>query len=717
MKKGCGLFIAFIFLLFSFSAHSQVYVRAIYPGGGNYPDEVFTGFERLYLSREQPPVFFRRDSLSGPAILVDGDRLKLKAEEINPYKFYAVRDNIRYSLFVRPNIAARSFIIEVEMKKISHNESQPRDISLLLGFDIGNSFEIPQKQVYYPTILRKEENTMWGCFTTPENKMIAIACPEAIKQISYLRIDNKTQTVKIDLQSKNDLYQLAYNETRKWPVSVAAVPSSDCLKNVICTISKIATVDMKRTCYFRGETVTGYIHTKIPVTLTLTYPSGNTDIFNLTIPDPEEKEENSNDTNAKLLPPGIPFKFENMTHPGVYMLTVTTSDGLKSSAGFTIFRSPEEIAIQEIKQALNTPVPKSADEVCYADLLVLIAGQWFTEYKELSEERFRIIRKIFLQPQTDRLNLNAITTPESGLFLLDLALLSNNIPQANLIAEYFSRMQLPNGSLFYPKTKEDITSSTTLMSSFLKTAIVNQKAGNTAEAEKYINVLRKSLKYLKTKNFSFDESLPSGALITAEHFLEFSSSELKNIPESVRRDFFQAGAGLLKSIECHIQKENASPYFHASYNTPVYTGVAFPTDPTAVFLNAASAYYEITGNEDYLLYALNAQSTLINRSRETEHQLVHTGNREVQHCRFQATLLMMQLLLEKAYIYVESPKVVRGYHCSVNVSGKNTVLVKITDRPVRKVHIRTTEPMRFAIDTPRGVFYKTVSKSGWVFLD
>lgn len=715
MKKGRGFFITFVFLLFSFSAHSQVYVRAIYPGGGNYPDNVFSGFEKLYLSREQPPVFFRRDSLSGPAILIDGNRLKLEAEEINPYKFYAVRDNIKYSLFVRPNIAARSFIIEVEMKKINHHESQPHDISLLLGFDIGNSIGIPQKQVYYPTILRKEENTMWGCLTTPENKMIAVACPKPVRQISYLRIDNKTQTVKIDLQSGNDSFRLAYNETRKWPVSVAAVPSSDCLKNVICTISKIATVDLKRTCYFRGETVTGYIHTKFPVSLTLTYPSGSTETFDLTPPEPEESQE-KNDPDEKPLPPGIPFEFENMSHPGVYMLTVTTPDGLKSTAGFTVFRSPEKIAVQEIRQALKTPVPKSADEVCYADLLVLIAGQWFPEYKEISEERFRIIREIFLQPQTGRLNLNAVTTPESGLFLLDLALLSKNIPLANLVAEYFSRMQLPNGSLFYPKTKEDITAKTTLMSSFLKTAVANQKAGNGAESEKYINVLRKSLKYLKTRNFSFDESLPSGALITAEHFLEFSKADLNNIPETVRRDFFQAGAGLLKSVECHIQKENASPYFHDSFNTPVYTGVAFPTDPTAIFLDASAACYEITGKEDYLLYALNALATLINRSRETEHQIVHTGNREVLHCRFQATLLMMQILLEKAYIYVESPKTVRGYHCRINAVEENTVQVEITDPSVRKVHIRTTEPVRLSFDTPAGLFFKTVSESGWVSL-
>ncbi|MDY3940314.1 MAG: hypothetical protein SOZ27_08595 [Spirochaetia bacterium] len=713
MKKERGYFIVFLLLFYSFSAYSQVYVRAVYPGGENYPDDRFSGFDKLFLSREQPPLVFRSDFLSGPAILVDGARLELEAEEINPYKFYAVKDNIRYSLFVRPNIAARSFIIEVEMRKNSQKESSPHDLSLILGFDIGNMNGIPPKQVYYPTILRKEENSMWGCFTTPENRLVAIACPNPVDKITYLRIDDKTQTVKIDLLAKENFRPLSYNESEKWAVSVAAVPSSDCLKNVIYTISKIATIDLKRTFYFRGESVNGYIHTKVPVTLTLSYPSGNTESFRMVMP---EKQDDGKDSE-KSLPPGIPFEFKEMNHPGVYLLSVTTPDGVTTSAGFTVFRDPEEIAVQEIQRALKTPAPKSADEVCYTDLLVLIAGEWFSEYAAISEERFRLIRQIFLQPQAERLNLNAITTPESGFFLLDLALLSKDPVLANLIAEYFSRMQLPNGSLFYPKTKEDITATTMLLSAFMKAIAMNRKTGNTEAAGIFSNVLIKAMNYLKNKELTYDESLPSRALMTAENFLYFSKTVGNDLPETERQEFFQAGAELLKSVECHIQKENASPYFHASYNTPFYAGVFFPTDPTAVFLNASMICYEITGREEYLLHSLNALATLINRSREFEHQTVHAGNRADQHCRFQATLLLMNFLLEKAYIYVESPQTVRGYHCFIKDSDeKNTIRVVITDAAVKKIHIRTQEPVRINFETPDGCFYKTVSESGWIDL-
>lgn len=713
MKKERGYFIVFLLLFYTLSAHSQVYVRAIYPDGGSYPDDRFAGFEKLFLSREQPPLVFRSDSLSGPAILVDGIRLELEAEEINPYKFYAVKDNIRYSLFVRPNIAARSFIIEVEMKKISQKESSPHDLSLLLGFDIGNRNDIPPKQVYYPTILRKEENCMWGSLTTPENKTVAIACPRPVEKITYLRLDDQTQTVRIDLLEKENFRPLSYNEFEKWAVSLAAVPSTDCLKNVIYTISKIATIDLKRTFYFKGESVNGYIHTRVPVTLTLSHPSGATESFPMVMP---EKTENDDDGKPPL-PPGIPFEFKEMDHPGVYLLSVTTPDGITASAGFTIFRTPEEIAVQEIQRALKTPAPKSADEVCYADLLVSIAGKWFPEYAPVSEERFRLISRIFLQPQTDRLNLNAITSPESGFFLLDLALLSRDPGPANLIAEYFSRMQLPNGSLFYPKTKEDITSTTMLLSAFMKTIAANRETGNTEAVRTFSDVLTKAMNYLKSKEFPYDESLPSRALITAEHFLDFAKADITHLSEAERHEFFQYGAKLLKSVECHIQKENASPYFHASYNTPFYAGVAFPTDPTAVFLKSSVTYYEITGQEEYLIYALNALATLINRSREFEHQTIHTGSRDSQHCRFQATLLMMNLLLNKAYIYVESPQTVRGYHCSIEESDEeNTIRVVVTDKAVEKIHIRTPEPVRMIFDTPEGRFYRTVTASGWLDL-
>ena len=80
MKKERGYFIVFLLLFYSFSAYSQVYVRAVYPGGENYPADRFSGFDKLFLSREQPPLVFRSDFLSGPAILVDGARLELEAE-------------------------------------------------------------------------------------------------------------------------------------------------------------------------------------------------------------------------------------------------------------------------------------------------------------------------------------------------------------------------------------------------------------------------------------------------------------------------------------------------------------------------------------------------------------------------------------------------------------------------------------------------------------
>lgn len=716
MQKKLVFFQFFIlFLLLSFSVHSQIYVRAVYPGGGNYPNDVFSGFDKLYLSREQPPILFRQDSLSGPAILVDGSRLKLESEEINPYKFFAVKDGIKYSLFLRPNIALRSFIFEVEMRKVIHNAIRSRDVSLQLGFDIGNLSSAPKNQVYYPTILRKEENTLWGCLTTPNNKVVAVACPQPIKQVVYWRLDNKTQTIKIDLQSKDDSPITEYNEARKWSISVAAVPSTDSLKNVICTISKIATIDLKRSCCFQGETVKGYVHTKTPVILTLTYPSGQTQTFEPILPKEDENDDDNN-KDKKPLPPGIPFQLEDLTVPGVYMLTVSNPDGLKTTAGFTILRPLSEIIEKEIHQALKTPTPTSPDDFCYADLLVLIAGRYFPEYQTLSEERFHLIQKIFIHPQTRRLNLNAVTTPESGLFLLELALLKNDTVFANAIAEYFSRMQLPNGALFYPKTKEDLTSSTTLLTLFLQTAEANRRAGNTEEAEKYEKVLRKALSFLKSKAFDYDESLPQNALFTAESFLRFANSSFASTAE--KNEFFRFGEKLLKAIECHIQKENSSAYFHSSYATPIHTEVALQADPTAVYLDAAATYYELTGKEDYLLYTLNALATMTNRSRETEqHPVVHTESGESSHCHFFATMLLEEYLLEKAYIYVESPQTVRGYHCFINEIEENTVTVAVTDEAVHRIHIRTTEPVRFAFQTPRGVFYKTVAQSGWIDLD
>lgn len=714
MKKKNGILLFILSALFTLSVHPQVYIRAVYPDGNNYPDDHFTRFDRLWLSREQPPLFFRADSLAGPAILIDNEKLELEAEEINPYKFYAVKDRVKYSLFIRPNIAARSFIIEVEMKKNSHKEAAPHDVSILLGFDIGNSLDRPSEEVYYPTILRQEENTLWGCFTTPGRKMFAVACPGPVERISYLQFDQKTQTIKIDLLAKENFRQMEYNETVRWAFSLAAVPENDCLKNVILDISGIPTIDLKRTYYFIGETVTGRIHTKAPVKLTLTAPDGSKTVFERT-PQPKNPDAEEEKSEPEE-PPTIPFAFEEMTEPGVYLLSVQNEKGQTTSAGFSVFRDPHEIIRQEAERAVKTPIPQTSDEICYADILAATAGALFPEFKEISEKRITAIKNIFVQPQLNKLNLNAVKDPESGFLLLNLALISNDLNFANLISDYFSKMQLPSGNIFYPDTKEDLTASPLLLSSFMAMSHLNQKAGKTEEAELCRNVLIKALTYLKNKKPNYDESYPPTALISAKQFLELSEPQT-DFSNELKTEFFLLGAKLLKAAECHIQKENASPYFHSAYSTPLYAGVSFPTDPTAVYLKAATAFYEKTGCEEDLVNALNAMATLINRSRESQYKTAHNyGIR--QHCRFQAPLLLYEFLFDKAYIYAESPEEVRGYHCRIESTANGTVNVVVPDESVRRIHIRTLEPLRFVFETAGGrIINKVAEQSGWIDLN
>ena len=381
-----------------------------------------------------------------------------------------------------------------------------------------------------------------------------------------------------------------------------------------------------------------------------------------------------------------------------------------------MFRDPHEIIRQEAERAVKTPIPQTSDEICYADILAATAGALFPEFKEISEKRITAIKNIFVQPQLNKLNLNAVKDPESGFLLLNLALLSNDLDFANLISDYFSKMQLPSGNIFYPDTKEDLTASPLLLSSFMAMSHLNQKAGKTEEAELCRNVLIKALTYLKNKKPNYDESYPPTALISAKQFLELSEPQT-DFSDELKTEFFLLGAKLLKAAECHIQKENASPYFHSAYSTPLYAGVSFPTDPTAVYLKAAAAFYEKTGCEEDLVNALNAMATLINRSRESQYKTAHNyGIR--QHCRFQAPLLLYEFLFDKAYIYAESPEEVRGYHCRIDSTANGTVNVVVSDESVRRVHIRTLEPLRFVFETAGGrIINKVAEQSGWIDLN
>lgn len=708
MKKKNGILLFVLSVLLTFSAHSQVYIRAVYPDGDNYPDSRFTRFDKLWLSREQPPLFFRSDALSGPSVWIDGEKLDLKAEEINPYKFYRIRDRIKYSLFIRPNIASRSFIIEIEMKKISHKKSDPHDVSLVFGIDIGNSRGIPAEEVYYPTFLRKESNTLWGCLTTPEGKSVAVACPQTVERISYLQFDETNQTIKIDLLSKENFIQPDYNQTLKWAFSIAAVPPNDSLKSVISNISDVPTIDLQRTYYSIGETISGRIYTKTPVRLTLTHPDGNETVLK-SFRNSDIAEVNSDEISKPL--PFISFESADTNHPGVYLMTVENEKGLKTTAGFTVFRKPREILRQEIERAATTPIPESADQICYADLLICLAGKIFTEYQPLSKWRYESIKNLFLRKSDNRFNPDSMTSPNAGIFLLNLALLNDDLKSANLIVEYFSKMQLPSGNIFYAKTKEDITSSSMLLSSFMAAAQRNRLENNTAEAEMCETVLSKALIYLKEKDFIYDETTAQKVLPTAEQFLEFSNSTLP-ANDDVRRDFFQAGCNLLRSIECHIQNENSSPFFQSTFNLPGENAAAL-IDPSAIYAKASLLRYEALGRETDLIRALNATASLINRSRE----IINGNSDKSIPCRFQAPLLLYEFLFGKAYIHAESPKEVRGYHCRIDSISNGTVNVVISDEDIRRVHIRTLEPMRFVFETADGVINKVIEQSGWVDLN
>ena len=110
-------------------------------------------------------------------------------------------------------------------------------------------------------------------------------------------------------------------------------------------------------------------------------------------------------------------------------------------------------------------------------------------------------------------------------------------------------------------------------------------------------------------------------------------------------------------------------------------------------------------------------ATLINRSRESQYKTAHNyGIR--QHCRFQAPLLLYEFLFDKAYIYAESPEEVRGYHCRIDSTANGTVNVVVPDESVRRVHIRTLEPLRFVFETAGGrIINKVAEQSGWIDLN
>lgn len=699
--SGIGSFFLFFGL---FSLDAQAYVRAIYPGGNTHPRDEFTGLEKLYLSREQPPLYFRKDMLSGPTIVVDNEHLKLKAEEINPYRFYANHENVRYSLFLRPNVASHSYVIEIEIMKMSHKAIEAQEVSFLLGLDMGNSLNLPQGEIYTPTILKKEENTFWGSFSTQDNKAFVITCSSPIESISYLQSEEKNQTIQFNLQSKSSSLPLQYKESKKWVFSLSAVMKDENLKDKIYSISKIPTVHFDRSFFFKGETVEGHIHTKETVSLQLLHPNGHKETIKLS---PVQKK----DEKPSLI---IPFQFKGLKNEGIYYLTVENESGLKTSGGFTFIDDVYKLIKDEVQTALKNPLPTSSKEVCYADLIVLLAPHFSPQYEEVAQKRYKAIKGIFLQPQVNRLNFNAIQTPASALFLLNLSLMQNDLELINLTSQYFLNLQLPNGSLFFPKTKTDITNSSVVLTNLIKAASFNKEKRNLDFYKKLEKAIIKAFFHIKNhKNFQNILSSPEAAY-TSFLFIEFSQSNL-NISQKDRDEFFQLGLKLLRGLESDLQEDNCSPYSHGTYNTSNFKGVLFPVDPTSIFIHSALHLYTITLQERILFNGLNGLISLFNRSRELSHDVAHILE-EDQHCRFQASMLLIEHLLHKAYLFVESPKVARGIHCHVVNCDNGTLTLRVDDLSVRKIHVRTLEPVRLIINTPKGVINRVVKESGWIDL-
>lgn len=142
-----------------------------------------TRITSLNIGPDKAPVEFRSDSLGGPALLIDGRKLPLKAN--GRADSYAGRnDSLSYSLSYRTD--GDGLALTVSCTNLTKKPLVRPRLTLLPGINTDMDSFPHWRKVFFPTLLRCEKTHFWGYLMNPDGRIITVTSPDPVASYRLL---------------------------------------------------------------------------------------------------------------------------------------------------------------------------------------------------------------------------------------------------------------------------------------------------------------------------------------------------------------------------------------------------------------------------------------------------------------------------------------------------------------------------------------------------
>ncbi|AZA83749.1 hypothetical protein C1637_14085 [Chryseobacterium lactis] len=196
------------------------------------------------LQKTSPAIQFRTDSLSGPSIWLNKEKIKLSATKDNLFTGQA--KDVKFSL----QYITTSNRLGIEITAISTSPVSLHNVNLSLVLGINTELKkYPDwRDQFFPTLMRAEKTHFWGYLMTPNGRIVTVASPDPIASYTLHYNNSKNifdhghliRTVSLNLLHPGPLPKrhptnssLLPGETKKWRFYLQESPHLESVPGIV----------------------------------------------------------------------------------------------------------------------------------------------------------------------------------------------------------------------------------------------------------------------------------------------------------------------------------------------------------------------------------------------------------------------------------------------------------------------------------------------------
>ena len=317
-------------------------------------------------------VQFRSDEHAGPQWMVeDGDgwhavpmTASRGAAPTFTGSFGQVAFGLRYEL--------RGTVLAI--KATAHNKGTTAFNPVRAGIQLGINTSMEKypdwNDLYFPTLLRCERTHFWGYLMTPSGRILGIGSPDPVASwhLDYKQLQHRIHTVAVDFLNAPPLPDrhpagltgLKPGEKKTWTLCIEDIPSLDKVKAMVGHTIAAPMIDCDRYTVGEGETVAISILSDKPVKMaSIATPKGGM---------------------VKIAPERAgagmwSALFTPSAGPGMYVLSVVTSNGMCAEARITMRRPWSWYLLRARSEAVAKPQKASSHTESWYGLFPCFAAR------------------------------------------------------------------------------------------------------------------------------------------------------------------------------------------------------------------------------------------------------------------------------------------------------------------------------------------------------